>query len=410
MEVTKDKLNGRSSSSVHVPEIKSEESDKKETVAKTEVPNIRLSPDQIEEIHADEYSLLLFYATRVEPLTVAEIKKQFPEPEPKKAQSVLDRFVKVGLIHITPDGKYYSYFPENYINYADYRYDKDLEAKKDNKVFTLMKEFTGNKEYWKNRSYFSMDAFYTEGQTKELQEMFRQIKLKAKEFANENAKTKSIKGLIFRRLKFYDMMFSILVCVLCTLGFSNPARAGGNDPTILSQKAAYYQHWLNRDALADIMRVGGGNDPTGQIAIMTLPNQRIFQGGGNAPRYTSLLRNVTINNFIGKGLVIDPIIPIIGDDGGKFDGGGGHDPTCVEPVLRSGGGHDPDEPTPTALICCVVYDKDGQKVPVSSKRLCHAQTLLIDLMVCEQDDAKGCSAIEGELVETLSQPRDTAGE
>ncbi|MGE3756114.1 MAG: hypothetical protein AB7H97_00065 [Pseudobdellovibrionaceae bacterium] len=411
MEVAKEKLNGKTSLSVQDPGIKSEKSDKSEAIKK-EVPSIHLSPDQIEEIHADEYSLLLFYATRVEPLTVAEIKKQFPEPEPKKAQSVLERFIKVGLIYITPDGKYYSYFPENYINYADYRYDKDLEAKKDNKVFTLMKEFTGNKEYWKNKSYFSMDAFYTEEQTKEIQKMFYEIKVKAKEYANENSKKKSIRGLFFRRLKFYDMIFSLLLCVLCSIGIAPKASAGGNDPTILSQKGLYYQHLLNRDALAAIMRAGGGNDPTGQVAIMMLPSERIFTGGGNEPIYKRALRNVTVSNYIGRGLVIDPIIDpikaIIGDDGGKYDGGGGHDPTCVKPIIRSGGGHDPAGKDTNSLICCVVYDEEGKEVPVNSKPLCHAQALLIDLMMCEQDSGENCPAIEGQLLETLSRPRSGA--
>ena len=86
-----------------------------------EVPTVRLLPEQIEEIHADEYSLKLFYATRIEPQTLAQIKRDFPEPEAKKAQSILDRFVRVGLVHVTVDGKYYSNYTENYINYASYR-------------------------------------------------------------------------------------------------------------------------------------------------------------------------------------------------------------------------------------------------------------------------------------------------
>ncbi len=140
METVKEKLDFKS---------KGDSSPQSKSVTKptTENTDIRLSPEQIEEIHTDEYSLLLFYATRVQPLSVAEIKKQFPEPEPKKVISVMERFVKAGLIHMTPEGKYYSNFPDNYINYSDYRYDSDLEAKKDSKVFRLMKEFTGNREY-----------------------------------------------------------------------------------------------------------------------------------------------------------------------------------------------------------------------------------------------------------------------
>ena len=161
----------------------------------TEVPSIRLSPEQIEEIHVDEYTLTLFYATRMEALSLLEIKRQFPEPEAKKVQSIMDRFIKVGLIHITSEGKYYSNFPENYINYSNYRYDNDLEARKDAKVFQIMKEQTGKLEYWKNRTYFSMDNFYSDEQSEELQALFKTIKLKAKEFANQNSQKISLKGL-----------------------------------------------------------------------------------------------------------------------------------------------------------------------------------------------------------------------
>ena len=64
-----------------------------------DVPSVRLTPEQIEEIHADEYSLLLFYATRMQPMSLSEIKIRFVEKETKKAESVLDRFIKAGLVY-----------------------------------------------------------------------------------------------------------------------------------------------------------------------------------------------------------------------------------------------------------------------------------------------------------------------
>lgn len=224
----------------------------------SDVPSIRLSAEQIEEIHADEYSLTLFYASRVEPLSLLEIKREFAEPEPKKAQSVMDRFLKVGLVHLTVDGKYYSNFPENYINYSHYRYDADLEAKKDSKVFDLMKEFTGKGEYWKDKTYFSIDAFYSKEQSDELLEMFKAIKVKAKEFANQNAKKKSIRSLKFRRLKFYDMTFAIFLALSLVWIFPvhSFAAGGGNDPTASLESSEYVQY----ASFLDLPR-GGGHDP-----------------------------------------------------------------------------------------------------------------------------------------------------
>lgn len=403
MEVNKEKMNGKTNDialSVQNPKLKSEISDTKVTTNK-EVPNIRLSPEQIEEIHADEYSLTLFYATRVEPLSVAEIKKQFPEPESKKAQSALDRFVKVGLIHITPDGKYYSNYPENYINYSNYRYDSDLEAKKDSKVFGLMKEFTGNKEYWKNRSYFSMDAFYTQEQTKELQEMLFQVKIKAKEYANENAKKKSIRGLFFRRLKFYDMMFSMLIGIFLFVGITNPANAGGNDPTIMA-KVANYQDWIIRQ---EILFSGGGNDPTMpmRFAASESPYQSASLGFVVQKPFTAM--SFSKVGVTGLSDLVLPIHFIEDNEDGSFDGGGGHDPTCVYP-RAGGGGHDPTTPgekTKRKPICCI-FSTDGEQIPVYTRLLCNAQSLLVDLAICEQGDGKNCSVIEDELIDALSQP------
>ncbi|MBI2522741.1 MAG: hypothetical protein HYV97_20130 [Bdellovibrio sp.] len=313
-------------------------SDKGNTLI-AEVPSIRLSPEQIEEIHVDEYTLTLFYATRMEALSLLEIKRQFPEPEAKKAHSIMDRFIKVGLIHITTEGKYYSNYPENYINYSHYRYDNDLEARKDAKVFQIMKEQTGKLEFWKNRTYFSMDAFYSDEQTEELLALFKTIKMKAKEFSNENAKQKNLKGLKFRRMKFYDMMFMFLFTIL--LGFStisNKSYAGGNDPTGHKSMAPVSDFPFMKNG-------GGGNDPTMR---------------------------------------------------GFLKGGGGHDPG--EPGTKDGGGgHDPD----SKYLACI-FNIEGHRVIVSSMRLCQLQTLFEIIQVCEgptQEDSLDCEELFTQLDE-----------
>lgn len=320
----------------------------------TEVPSIRLSPEQIEEVHVDEYTLTLFYATRVQPMTLNDIKKQFAEPEPKKAQSVLDRFIKVGLIHITPEGAYYSNFPDNYINYSHYRYDGDLEARKDAKVFEIMKEFTGKTEFWKDKTYFSMDAFYSKEQSDELLEMFKAIKLKAKEFANENAQKKSIDGLKFRRMKFYDMTFAILMALMVMLGVSTKSYAGGNDPVIAMFKAnpVIALNFLNAARFA-----GGGNDPT---AMMSISNPMgLYAFSSNTPPGTV--------------------------------GGGGHDPNGGrDPV--GGGGHDPTNPPTVGAACFFEYD--GQYLAINSKRTCKLKNLIDFMNACGDSDHPACVEAE----------------
>lgn len=339
-----------------------------------EVPNIRLAPEQIEEIHTDEYSLTLFYATRIAPMSAADIKRDFPEPEPKKVQSVMDRFVKVGLVHITQDGKYYSNFPENYINYSHYRYDNDLEAKKDAKVFRLMKEFTGNKEYWKDKTYFSMDAFYSDEQSAELLAMFKEIKLKAKQYANDNAKKKTTKGMKFRRMKFYDMKFALIFAFLLScfgvIG-APPANAGGNDPTI--RAALYYSDRHEMLSLLQMARMsGGGNDPTmvmsaGRISLTSLDDGPIAGGGGHDPSQP------------------DPQSP---------DDNGGHDPDPnkgVNPNNCGGGGHDPENCLPCVL------EIEGAKVVVHSSNICRLKRLLDFVGHCDQVQHPACAEADRQI-------------
>ncbi len=124
-----------------------------------------------------------------------------------------------------------------------------------------MKEFSGQKDYWKDKTYFSMDGFFSEEQSTELREMFREIKLKAKFFDNENAKKKSVKGLRFRRFKFYDMFFSSIFVLLSMLLVNASAFALEaivqvplEDTTFQLQQRFEPKYQFS---------VGGGNDPTG---------------------------------------------------------------------------------------------------------------------------------------------------
>lgn len=360
LERNKNGLNGRASGEKQKPKAEVSklrlDSQKSEStkVVPTEVPSIRLSPEQIEEIHVDEYTLTLFYATRVQPMTLNEIKRQFAEPEPKKAQSILDRFIKVGLIHITPEGAYYSNFPDNYINYSHYRYDGDLEARKDAKVFEIMKEFTGKSEFWKDKTYFSMDAFYSKEQSDELLEMFKAIRVKAKEFANENAKKKSIDGLKFRRMKFYDMTFAILIAFMLFLGISTKSYAGGNDPVGVLFKTNPVAAWnfMNVARFA-----GGGNDPT---AMMSISNPSLM---------------MALAADVPPGTV----------------GGGGHDPNGGRSP-DGGGGHDPGNPPTVGPECFFEYN--GQYLAIGSKRTCKLKKLIDFMNACGESNHPTCIEAE----------------
>ncbi|MGZ3789506.1 MAG: hypothetical protein ACXVLQ_13340 [Bacteriovorax sp.] len=76
-----------------------------------------------------------------------------------------------------------------------------------------MKEFSDNKEFWKDKAYFSIDAFFTDEQSKDLIEMLKEVKLKAKQFSNENDKL-GITGMKIRRFKFYDNVLD--ACNFCS--------------------------------------------------------------------------------------------------------------------------------------------------------------------------------------------------
>ncbi|MGH1469354.1 MAG: hypothetical protein ACRBBP_10865 [Bdellovibrionales bacterium] len=321
-------------------EIKEESKNKQdfEFTSRTEneeIKNIRLKPEQIEEINTDDYSLLLFNVTRVEPLSLSQIKKHFPEPSAKKAQSVMDRFIDCGLVHITKDGKYYSNYPDHYIDYSLYRYDAILEAKKDSRVFDLMKENCNSKTYWKDKSYFSEDGFFTEEQSKEISEALNEVRLKVKKYTSENRKNKKVSELIFRRFKYYDMILGLLFLVgslICSP--ANTAFAQGNDPGMPIANFQFQNSFpskfdfnkfnvnplspeevidsiVNRDSIQMLM---GGNDPGAALLQHSANQARFFR-----PRNSRLIEEMSVEYGIrvveAAAYAVDPV-----------SDSGGHDP------------------------------------------------------------------------------------
>jgi hypothetical protein len=217
-----------------------------------------------------------------------------------------------------------------------------------------MKEFTGKSEFWQDKTYFSMDAFYSKEQSDELLEMFKAIRVKAKEFANENANKKSIDGLKFRRMKFYDMTFAILLAFMLSLGISTKSYAGGNDPVGVLFKTNPIAAWnfMNVARFA-----GGGNDPT---AMMSISNPSLM---------------MALAADVPPGTV----------------GGGGHDPNGGrDPV--GGGGHDPANP-PTAGVECF-FEYEGQYLAISSKRTCKLKILIDYMNSCGNSNHQSCVEAE----------------
>ena len=379
--------------------LKSDFLDNKKSIT-AEIPNIRLRPEQIEEIQLCDYSLRLFYATRIQPLSLGEIKEYFPEPESQKAQSVINRFLAVGLIHVTPEEKYYSNFPENYVNYSDYRYDKLLEARKDKKVFNLMKEFTGNREYWKDKTYFSMDAFYTDEQTKEVQAMFKEIKEKLKQYSNDNAKTKSVKGMKFRRIKFFDMFFAILLAFVLVSMPSTPSFAEEQSALtdVQLRDLAVYRGAAGKFSV--VLESGGGNDPTILMVQRAVSPEEYEHMMGHTRVFTDIMANSgltmplafavnTLSDSTNIGTDLGPILKGGSDDSKLHDGsledsGGGHDPTVI-----------PDK------IPCILEDEDGA-IEVKLRELCPYQKLLINYARCKSEK-QDCSKIEALMKELVDQ-------
>lgn len=100
-----------------------------------DIPCVRLNADQVVEITADDYSLKIFNLTRIKPVSVSEIISIEPEPESGDAGETIQRFLRVGLLQEVSDGRFYSKFPENYVNFTDHPYDEEFESDKDIRSF-----------------------------------------------------------------------------------------------------------------------------------------------------------------------------------------------------------------------------------------------------------------------------------
>lgn len=295
-----------------------------------EIKNIRLQPEQIEEINNDDYSLLLFNATRVEPLSLNQIKKLFPEPSSKKAKSVMDRFISCGLVRITSSGKYYSNYPDHYIDYSLYKYDAVLEAKKDARVFELMKENCNSKTYWDNKSYFSEDGFFTKEQSQEIAQALNEVRLKVKKFSSENRKKKKMADLIFRRFKYYDMILGLFLLALSFTLTSVPNKsfAQGNDPGSIQVNQI-----LNGDdfRLQDTWQRYNINPlKTDEIVDQMINRRSIELLGGNDPGAGKLMQETLLRasarNFDFKSVSFNEISEVLPSIIINPDSGGGHDP------------------------------------------------------------------------------------
>ena len=191
----------------------------------------RFSPEQTEVIVASDYSLVLFHALRVESLSIEQIVEKFPEPEEGKARTIIDRLMELKIVKRQGFDKYVAVNSGDFPNFTDHKYDCDLEAEKDTKIFATMKEFAGIKEYWKTQSYFSADGFFTDEQTQEIKKMLLDVKFFVKNALKANEESGKIEGMIFRRHKFYDMVLSLIAFVLI-LGSGEFSQAG-NDPGTL---------------------------------------------------------------------------------------------------------------------------------------------------------------------------------
>ena len=173
-----------------------------------------------------------------------------------------------------------------------------------------------------------------------------------------------------------------------------------NDPTVI--KATYYQDIIDSKSVGAFFMSGGGNDPTMPMALVTSPAQ-FFE---NTPTlrsnvFSEILRRQAIRVLVPHGNV---------DDGDPIESGGGHDPVCPRcPRPFGGGGFDPgkgDVPPKDIQQCGVVVTANGVQMPGALRPLCAAQSLLAEMVTCENGKENGCNIIEDELVEALLQTPD----
>ena len=90
--------------------------------------------------------------------------------------------------------------------------------------------------------------------------MFTDIRYKAKQFAHRNAQNKKIDGLKFRRLKFYDMILSILFFIIIgTMPVKNAFAKNGS--TWSEQDSKRLEIAGNDPTFTEYLRMAS-NDPT----------------------------------------------------------------------------------------------------------------------------------------------------
>ena len=192
------------------------------------------------EINYSHYTLKVFHATRIQKLSLRAVLENFGEPVEGAALTTLQRFVDVGLIYRDEEGGYFSNYPNHYVNFSNYRFDKELEAQKDAEVFERVKSHAGDREYWKGQTYFSQDGYMSKEHRDIINSKLVEVKELAKKFCEEDKMKKSIIGLVFCRLKFFNMKWAIvLMAMMFSMISADKALAGGsgNDPTIGLQMA-----------------------------------------------------------------------------------------------------------------------------------------------------------------------------
>lgn len=229
-----------------------------------DIPCVRFTEAQTEEIMACDYSLMLFHATRVQALSVNDILERFKEPEIGVTELILSKFFELGIL-VKQGDKYYTAHPGNFPNFTNHTYDIDLETEKDAKVFALLKEHAGDREYWKTQNYFSTDGFFTDEQAQHIRKLLLDIKFYIKNTLKLNAESGTLEGKTFRRHKFYDLVIGLCAFLLIFTG-GLKAQAS-NDPgsqIALSQKQ-FREALQNADRIIKRNREFSSNDPGGAI-------------------------------------------------------------------------------------------------------------------------------------------------
>jgi len=168
-------------------------------------------------------------------------------------------------------------------------------------------------------------------------------------------KKKSVKGLKFRRIKFFDMFFALALFLLVG-GFASKSYAG-NDPIT----KIVYENPEEALELLHLANVGGGNDPTSRSTVSYSVGAGTLGGGGHDPR---------------------PVPP--------GNGGGGHDPAKGNPSRSNRGGDSYDPVRP-----CVMEIND--ELIVTTPQVCELKRVSDVVKRCESNYRKGCAEAEARM-------------